>query len=136
MILPRQQEAKLAKLAKLLKVSAVAVADIRYKEKKTMSQEIQIKTEQVEGTAAQIHACNTRISDALLLVRDVKNMLADAWSGSAGERAVERVYGLIDSYEVTRYKVMEQYKVFLTQQVGLGYEVTEEENISLADAFK
>ena len=98
--------------------------------------DLKMNTDKVNLAATNIHRINDDIHQSFSSVESALNRLYGSWDGDASWRA-EQEYGKIrNKYEGQRYAVIENYIKFLTQQVGIGYDQTEEANKSLAAAFK
>lgn len=97
---------------------------------------VKVNTEYVEIAAGNIRTINGQIRDGIKDVRTAISQMDASWDGSASSNALDKFYSICNKYPDSRYKVMDQFANYLLQQVGLGYEQTEDVNKSLADEFK
>lgn len=101
-----------------------------------MATSIKINTDSVVNAAANIKTINGQIRDRFPDVQTAMNRLDGSWDGSAATSAMRKFNEIKNNYPSARYTVLDNYVNFLLQQVGQGYNETEEVNKSLADAFK
>ena len=97
---------------------------------------LKINTESAVTAANNIGTINKQIRDEFSSVQAAIKQLDTVWDGSASTKAIEKFGELKNKFSDARYKVLNNYVNFLLQQVGQGYEQTEQANKSLADAFK
>ena len=98
--------------------------------------DLKINTALVQSTAQSMQRKNDfmriRFSDVELAV----NRLGNSWDGAASEKAISKMQQLKKQFNGARYDVLDNFVQFMLQQVNLGYENTEQVNVSLADQFK
>ena len=97
---------------------------------------LKVDTGVVITTVTNIRILNTEMRDAFESVQSAISRLDSSWDGSAATAAVSKFNEVKAAYVESRYNVVENFAKFLLQQVGEGYEQTEDANKSLADAFK
>lgn len=105
-----------------------------------MEDNIKIDTQVVSDVAYKLDSYNTEINNAFEVVNNAINDLNYNWVGNASEQAMSKFYSIkeefVDRSETSRSGVMQRYVKFLKEQIGQGYEITEEMNTKLAEAFK
>lgn len=97
---------------------------------------LKVDAAQVVATANRIKALNVRMSDDFASVQDAISKLDGTWDGSAATAAIGKFNAIKNSFCDARYGVIDNFVLFLHQQVGEGYTQTESVNKSLADQFK
>lgn len=97
---------------------------------------IKVNTDKVVGTADKLNSINNSIRDSFGSVQSAIRTLDNSWDGSAASNAISKFNSIKSNYQDARYSVVSNYVNFLLQQVGQGYDQTEEANKSLADSFK
>ena len=97
---------------------------------------LKVNTDLVITAANNIQTTHGQIRSGFDKVQAAMTKLGNAWEGAAATSAVSKFNELKSNYPDARYNVVDNYVNFLLQQVGAGYEQTEDVNKSLADAFK
>ena len=98
--------------------------------------EMRVDTEMVVDTAKSFEGLNNRIRDKFSDVENGVNNLKNFWSSPSSGQSFAKFTDIKNNYCDARYSAVRSYISFLLQQVGQGYEATEDANKSLADAFK
>ena len=97
---------------------------------------LRIDTAAVAVAAQNIGTINQQIWDGFDLAQSAVKELDKSWDGAASAAAVGKFNEIKSKLADARFAVMETYKRFLLEQVGQGYELAEDVNKKLADAFK
>lgn len=97
---------------------------------------LKINTDSAVTAARNIGNINKQIRDGFSSVHSAIKQLDSSWDGSASTKAIRKFSEIKQKYSDARFNVVDNYVKFLLQQVGQGYEQTEQANKSLADAFK
>lgn len=101
--------------------------------------EINVNTEVANTTAEEIQNFNQAIDNEFESVKNAMYLLCCNWSGAAAEQANTKFnslqYEYVENQTTKRANVLKQYVRFIQEEVGEGYEKTEQANSSLADAF-
>ena len=98
--------------------------------------ELRINTDDVRTTAEQLSSINNLLKGRMGPLATKVRGLGSSWEGSAANATISRFSQISGELENARYSVLKNYVLFLREQIGEGYDVTEEANISLADRFK
>ena len=98
--------------------------------------DLKINAEAVVRAAENIRNFNNTMRDSFDSVQDAISRLDNYWEGSAATSVISKFGAIKNNYCDARYSVLSNYIGFMLQQVGEGYNQTEEVNKSLADAFK
>ncbi len=98
--------------------------------------DLSINTDLVVSTASSISEINNQIRADFDRAQAAVNQMDLGWDGEAATQAIGKFNEIRNNYVDARYDVISNYVNFLLQQVGQGYEQTENVNVSLADAFK
>lgn len=98
--------------------------------------ELKVNAEAVISAATSIKTLNDQINGLLPELQNAISKLDSSWDGEASIAGIGRFNEIKSVYPESRYKVVENYVNFLLQQIGEGYNQTEEANKSLAAAFK
>ncbi len=97
---------------------------------------VKVNTGAVRSTASVIEKVNNDISKGLSDPNGSMGTLERAWTSPVASSVIGRYREISGSGNDDRYKVMDGIKFFLLQQIGEGYEQTEDVNTKLAEAFK
>jgi len=97
---------------------------------------ISINTETVKTSAARLKKINKSIKSELKSVNSKVDGLNESWNSPASTKIINKYKKDIKAFSNARYNVMNDFINFLLEQVGLGYEQTEQDNKSLANLFK
>lgn len=97
---------------------------------------LKVDTGAVVTAAGNIKQCNVDMRDQFTQVQSAINQLNNSWEGSAATAAISKFHEIKSKFYEARYQTLDNYVNFLLQQVGEGYNKTEQTNKSLADAFK
>ena len=97
---------------------------------------VKINTDAVIATAEEVKQLNAEMRDGFTEVQQAITRLNNSWDGSASEAAISKFNEMKEKFCDARYNVLDNYANFLLNQVGEGYNQTENVNISLADQFK
>lgn len=97
---------------------------------------VRINTDSVLTVAKNIQTVNKQMKDNFSSVQNAITKLNDSWDGPASTMAIGKFNQIRTDFCDNRYNVLNDYSNFLLQQVGQGYEETENVNVSLAAQFK
>ncbi len=97
---------------------------------------LKVNADKVIATANRIKSLNNQMRTDFNNVQNAINSLNNVWDGSASTNAINKFNSIKNSYCDARYNVIDNFVLFLHQQVGEGYKQTESVNKSLADQFK
>ena len=98
--------------------------------------DLKINPDSVINVATQINKINHDINDEFESSEKAVNDMNRYWDGPASERALQKFSVIKRLCCEDRFKVLDQYQLFMQQAVGSGYKQTESHNTSLADQFK
>lgn len=98
--------------------------------------DLKINTDAVRALADTITSVNKQIDSAFPRATNAVSSLQKSWSGPAAEKAFSRFNEIKSTICEPRSTVMKNYANYLRSLIGEGYELVEETNKSLADAFK
>ena len=101
-----------------------------------MGERMEINTAMVEQTAQNIRKINNQIRDDFKDVVHAVRNLESHWNSRAKHAVIGRFYSVQNTYSNARYQVVDKFPDYLLKLVSDGYEITENTNTSLADAFK
>ena len=96
---------------------------------------IQVDTGAVRSTAQSIHNENQLINREFEALSRKINDLNRNWDGNGSNNAI-RLFQNITRVNDNRSQIMASFANFMNRQVGQGYETTEANVSSAADAFK
>lgn len=97
--------------------------------------DLKVNTDAVVSAAGKIRSCNNTMRNSFSNVENTITKLDSSWDGSVAVMAINKFNQIRVDFCDSRYKVMDNYVNFLLQQVGQGYEQTQNANKSLADQF-
>lgn len=97
---------------------------------------LKIDTVAVTTAANNIGNINKQIRDSFDQVESAIKRLDSSWDGSVSTAAIGKFNEMKSKYVDARFKVMENYRRFLLEQVGQGYVQTEDVNKKLSEKFK
>jgi hypothetical protein len=97
---------------------------------------IEVNTEAIRYTAAQIRGENGRIHDAFSNVDRAISQLSQNWKSQNGENAVRSLRGIKFRYQEDRYQVIEQLADFLERTAAGNYDGAEASGRKAAAEFK
>lgn len=97
---------------------------------------LKIDTAAVTTAAANIGNINKQIRDGIDQVESAIKRLDNSWDGSASTAAISKYSEMKSKFVDARFKVMENYRRYLLEQVGQGYVQTEDVNKKLSERFK
>ncbi len=99
--------------------------------------EMYVNTDIVDSTASTIDVINSRLDDDVdSVMRNSMARLDSSWQGPAAEHAIGTFKSIMKSCRQPRYNTMQNYVNALHELIAKGYVSVEEQNTSLADAFK
>ena len=98
--------------------------------------DLKINAAAVTTAATQLKQINHVLRDQFSDVQKAIQDLDAGWKSKAAVRAVSRFGQIRKNYVDARFYLMEQSADCLTQQIVPGYQETETENNTLADAYK
>lgn len=101
-----------------------------------MAGTIKINTDQVEAIATSIENSNKKLKTTLEESQAAIKNLNSTWQGEAAQATVAAYDAFAAQYFQNYYDTIDAYVKFLRQKVEEGYFITENQNTSLADAFK
>ena len=96
---------------------------------------LKISTDAAVAAAAAIRTLNQDMQSEFEAVKNAVDRLDGVWDGQAAGKAVSGFKQFQAEYPAARYQVVENLANFLLQQVGQGYQNTEEVNTTIADDF-
>ena len=97
---------------------------------------IQINTAAVSSAADNIEITNKRIRDELSDVDSAIRTLQQNWEGEASSSCANKYEYIKRSFSDARFSVVNDIVSFLKNQVGEGYETTEQAVATAASAFR
>lgn len=95
-----------------------------------------INTDQVAQIAANIENLNKRLTEELNSGKATIDGLSNIWQGEAAQATITSFDEFAEKYFQSYADIINQYVQFLRTNVDIGYSDTENQNISLAEAFK
>lgn len=98
--------------------------------------ELKFNTDAIKTAAEKIKMYNNQIHDNFSMVQTAITQLNNYWESEATATAVSKFHEINTKFVDTRNMVLNNYVNFLYQQIGEGYDKTEEINKSLAEQFK
>lgn len=98
--------------------------------------QIKINTDKAALAAQNMSMINNRIRSGFTNVERAVKALDSSWVSGCAVNAMNVFNSIKHSYNDARFKVMNDYVIFLYQQIDEGYAQTETVNKSLSDAFK
>ena len=101
-----------------------------------MSTQMTLDTEQVLAIASQIENDNQQLNDLLESSKSTIDSLFSYWTGKAADETHNSYESFATQYFQTYRDILDQYVKFLRSNVVPGYEVTEQVNTQLAEAFR
>ena len=96
---------------------------------------MRISTDQVAQIATNLENLNKRLTEELTSSKATIDQLANIWTGEASQATISSFDEFAAKYFQNYEDIITQYVKFL-RTVAQEYEVVENQNISLADAFK
>ena len=97
---------------------------------------IRVDTAQVVQIANTIDTLNKQLREQLEQSKQTIQNLGNSWEGEASQSTIDSYNSFANQYFDSYEQILNQYVVFLKNNVALGYEETETSNVNLADAFK
>lgn len=107
--------------------------------KNISSGSIKVNTDVVKTVANKLSKINSDLDKGYSKVEKTMQKVDSAWDGPASKAAISKFNSISKAYfygDASRKKVLNEYIRFLTDAVALDYEITEKNNITLADMFK
>lgn len=101
-----------------------------------MAGTIKISTDQVEAIATSIENSNKKLKTTLEESQTAIKNLNSTWQGEAAQATVSAYDAFAAQYFQNYYDIIDSYVKFLRQNVASDYIITENQNTTLADAFK
>lgn len=95
-----------------------------------------LDTDQVLTIAGEIEVLNKNLNDLLNESRATIDSLSSIWQGKAATATIDSYRTFSEKYFQEYDKIINQYILFLRQNVSEGYNQAESINEKLADAFK
>ncbi|MBQ4260143.1 MAG: WXG100 family type VII secretion target [Lachnospiraceae bacterium] len=97
---------------------------------------IKIDTGKVRMAADEISKLNRNISEDFSPLQRVVNSLSQTWTGRASEIATNKFRSIRNTYYDNRYYVIDDMVNFMHNQIGGGYENTENQIVNVAEKFR
>lgn len=97
---------------------------------------ITVNTEQVEAIASELDRLNQQLSETLNEGKATIDNLRNTWQSEAAEETISSFDEFAANFFQNYADIINQYVLFLRNNVAQGYFDAEVANISLADAFK
>jgi hypothetical protein len=101
-----------------------------------MSDLIKVDTGVVVSVANAVSRYNQSIRADFTHVETAMRILSSHWKSDAATHAMEAFHKLKNDFSEPRYNEINNFVKYLVQIIGDGYNVTEEGNKKLSDAFK
>ena len=97
---------------------------------------VKVNTEGVYNVAQQLKDINKELQTGFKPVKTKMSQLDGSWDGEVATLAMQSYNDIRVNCEKNGFVVIDNFANYLMQQVCGGYEVTEDTNTKLADAFK
>lgn len=98
--------------------------------------DLKADTSAIIAAADHISAINKGILDKMNDPQAAVSRLDATWDSPASDEIIGRFITIKQTYNETRYNVIDNFVKFLHLQVGEGYTSAEEANRALAETFK
>ena len=96
---------------------------------------LKINTDAAVAVANNIKIYNDELRDKLPNMDNSINALNNSWTSPHAGDFIQNYHTIRKGYGGARYTVLDNYSKFVMEQVGINYEITEENNKSLAEEF-
>ena len=98
--------------------------------------EMQVDTDAVSQTAVQVNYCNTVIDSHFEDFEKKIRILNNSWEGKAAQNTMKAFDDLKKKWSENRKERVDDMIEYLSEIVGSGFELTENENKTLSEQFK
>lgn len=101
-----------------------------------MADQIRLSPDQIDTIATSIENLNKRLEQELQTGLTTVQNLSSTWEGQAAEETIQSFKTFSDKYFNEYYVMLNNYVLFLRNNVRAGYLQAEQANVNWANAFK